>query len=318
MKTTQLIMFMALSFVLGLGVMALLRTDKESQKATSSNQSSSEIENKDKKTGSNSSTSNLISNAPSKPKNTPFKINEDLEDPEDEEPEGPEEAFAQLLNSPEARKLMKGFAGAMSRGADRMISSEVEKQKEKLGLSDDQAESIQGKLVSMVQDETKRFQSQLDDENRSFGEIMESQGEFWSQNEPKIDEIMKAELNDDQYALYEREQLVEKTNRVQRQATSELDRLNRTLELTEEQEDQVFGILVQKSSEYDESMAIEGISATLPESANAEDISKEDAIRSVLNADQTEKYNERLENGGFGRRGGWGRGQWNRRGGFGG
>ncbi|MEC9037182.1 MAG: hypothetical protein VX646_02860 [Verrucomicrobiota bacterium] len=318
MKTTQLIMFMALSFVLGLGVMALLRTDKESQKATSSNQSSSEIENKDKKTGSNSSTSNLISNVPSKPKNTPFKINEDLEDPEDEEPEGPEEAFAQLLNSPEARKLMKGFAGAMSRGADRMISSEVEKQKEKLGLSDDQAESIQGKLVSMVQDETKRFQSQLDDENRSFGEIMESQGEFWSQNEPKIDEIMKAELNDDQYALYEREQLVEKTNRVQRQATSELDRLNRTLELTEEQEDQVFGILVQKSSEYDESMAIEGISATLPESANAEDISKEDAIRSVLNADQTEKYNERLENGGFGRRGGWGRGQWNRRGGFGG
>ena len=318
MKTTQLIMFMALSFVLGLGVMALLRTDKESQKATSSNQSSSEIENKGKKTGSNSSTSNLISNVPSKPKNTPFKINEDLEDPEDEEPEGPEEAFAQLLNSPEARKLMKGFAGAMSRGADRMISSEVEKQKEKLGLSDDQAESIQGKLVSMVQDETKRFQSQLDDENRSFGEIMESQGEFWSQNEPKMDEIMKAELNDDQYALYEREQLVEKTTRVQRQATSELDRLNRTLELTEEQEDQVFGILVQKSSEYDESMAIEGISATLPESANAEDISKEDAIRSVLNVEQTEKYNERLENGGFGRRGGWGRGQWNRRGGFGG
>ncbi|MED5470602.1 MAG: hypothetical protein VX577_02570, partial [Verrucomicrobiota bacterium] len=87
MKTTQLIM-LALSFVLGLGVMALLRTDKESQKATSSNQSSSEIENKDKKTGSNSSTSNLISNVPSKPKNTPFKINED---PEDEEPEGPEE-----------------------------------------------------------------------------------------------------------------------------------------------------------------------------------------------------------------------------------
>ena len=88
--------------------------------------------------------------------------------------------------------------------------------------------------------------------------------------------------------------------------------------MTEEQEDQVFGILVQKSSEYDESMAIEGISATLPESANAEDISKEDAIRSVLNVEQTEKYNERLENGGFGRRGGWGRGQWNRRGGFGG
>ncbi|MEO1859570.1 MAG: hypothetical protein ABGZ19_06725 [Verrucomicrobiales bacterium] len=300
---------MALSFVLGLGVMALFKSDKDTENANSTKESSSENGNSSDKTSSNPSKSNLISNIPSKPKNTPFKINEETEDSEDEEPAGPEEAFAQLLNSPEARKLMKGFAGAMSQGADRMIASEIEKQKENLGLSDSQTESIKDKMVSMVKEETKRFQSQLDDENRSFGEIMESQGEFWSQNEPKINEIMKAELSDDQYATYEREQLVEKTERVQRQATSELDRINKTLELSEEQEDQVFGILVQKSSEYDESMAIEGIEASLPESANAEDITKEDAIRSVLNDGQTEKYNERLEKGGFGRRGQWGRGR---------
>jgi hypothetical protein len=309
MKTNQLIIFMALSFVLGLGVMALFKSDKDVGNANSTKESSSENGSSSDKTSSNSSKSNLISTVPSKPKNTPFKIIEETEDSEDEEPAGPEEAFAQLLNSPEARKLMKGFAGAMSQGADRMIASEIENQKEKLGLSDSQTESIKDKMVSMVKEETKRFQSQLDDEDRSFGEIMESQGEFWSQNEPKINEIMKAELTDDQYATYEREQLVEKTNRVQRQATSELDRLNKTLELSEEQEDQVFGILVQKSSQYDESMAIEGIEATLPESANAEDITKEDAIRSVLNTEQTEKYNERLEKGGFGRRGPWGRGR---------
>jgi hypothetical protein len=309
MKTNQLIMFMSLSFVLGLGVMALFRSDKDTENANSTKESSSENGNSSDKTSSNPSKSNLISNIPSKPKNTPFKINEEIEDSEGEEPAGPEEAFAQLLNSPEARKLMKGFAGAMSQGADRMIASEIEKQKENLGLSDSQTESIKDKMVSMVKEETKRFQSQLDDENRSFGEIMESQGEFWSQNEPKINEIMKAELSDDQYATYEREQLVEKTERVQRRATSELDRINKTLELSEEQEDQVFGILVQKSSEYDESMAIEGIEASLPESANAEDITKEDAIRSVLNDGQKEKYNERLEKGGFGRRGQWGRGR---------
>lgn len=289
--------------------MALFKSDKDVENANSTKESSSENGNSSDKTSSNSSKSNLISTVPSKPKNTPFKIIEETEDSEDEEPAGPEEAFAQLLNSPEARKLMKGFAGAMSQGADRMIASEIENQKEKLGLSDSQTESIKDKMVSMVKEETKRFQSQLDDEDRSFGEIMESQGEFWSQNEPKINEIMKAELTDDQYATYEREQLVEKTSRVQRQATSELDRLNKTLELSEEQEDQVFGILVQKSSQYDESMAIEGIEATLPESANAEDITKEDAIRSVLNTEQTEKYNERLEKGGFGRRGSWGRGR---------
>ena len=310
MKTTQLIMFMALSFVLGLGVMAIFKSDKDTGNVNSTKENTkSSDETSSNLSKPNPSKPNLISNVPSKPKNTPFKITEEAEDPEDEDPAGPEEAFAQLLNSPEARKLMKGFAGAMSQGADRMIASEIENQKEKLGLSDTQTESIKSKMVSMVKEETKRFQSQLDDENRSFGEIMESQGEFWSQNEPKINEIMRAELNDDQYATYEREQLVEKTSRVQRQATSELDRINKSLELSEEQEDQVFGILVQKSSEYDESMAIEGIEATLPESANAEDITKEDAIRSVLNAEQTEKYNERLEKGGFGRRGQWGRGR---------
>ena len=77
----------------------------------------------------------------------------------------------------------------------------------------------------------------------------------------------------------------------------------------------IFGILVQKSSQFDESMEIEGISAELPEAARSQDISKEDAIRSILNTDQLDKYNAKMESGGYGR--GRGRGPWGRRG-FGG
>ena len=61
---------------------------------------------------------------------------------------------------------MKGFAGAMSRGADRMIAAEMESQKEKLDLTDAQVDSIKEKMVTMIQEETKRFQSDLDDDNR--------------------------------------------------------------------------------------------------------------------------------------------------------
>ncbi len=111
--------------------MALFKSDKDIENANSIKENSSENGNSSDKTNSNSSKSNLISTVPSKPKNTPFKIIEETEDSEDEEPAGPEEAFAQLLNSPEARKLMKGFAGAMSQGADRMIASEIEKSKRK-------------------------------------------------------------------------------------------------------------------------------------------------------------------------------------------
>ena len=138
---------------------------------------------------------------------------------------------------------MKGFAGAMSRGADRMIAAEMESQKEKLNLSDAQVESIKGKMVAMIQDETKRFQSELDDKNRSFGEIMQSQGDFWENNEPKINALLKEELNEEQYAQYERNELIEKTESIQKRANWELERMD-SLDLSVEQEDQIFGILV--------------------------------------------------------------------------
>ncbi len=80
--------------------------------------------------------------------------------------------------------------------------------------------------------------------------------------------------------------------------------------MSEAQEDQVFGILVRQSDDYDESMAIEGIATDLPPAALAQDVSKEDAIRSVLTPEQTETYNSKVESGGFSRggRGRWGRG----------
>jgi hypothetical protein len=57
-------------------------------------------------------------------------------------------------------------------------------------------------------------------------------------------------------------------------------------------------------------MAIEGIETDLPAAALADDVTKEDAIRSVLSPEQTETYNAKVEDGGFSRggRGRWGRG----------
>ena len=313
MKLSQLILFMGLSFALGIGVMTIFQSNKESKKPAITENTDKDGTQKES-TKNNNSLSNLSSNLSNSPKTTKPKIVELDNEPEEDEPAGPEEAFAKLLNSPEARNLMKGFAGAMSKGADRMIAAEMESQKEKLNLSDAQVESIKGKMVAMIQDETKRFQSELDDKNRSFGEIMQSQGDFWENNEPKINALLKEELNEEQYAQYERNELIEKTESIQKRANWELERMD-SLDLSEEQEDQIFGILVQKSSQFDEAMEIEGISAELPEAARSQDVSKEDAIRSILNPDQLDKYNEKMESGGYGR--GRGRGPWGRRG-FGG
>ena len=309
MKLSQLAIFMGLSFALGIGVMAIFQSDDKNQKTASTEPPQKKVPQKTNDL-TNSSKTNIANGLSNSPKTTKPKIVEIENNDEDEEPAGPEEAFAKLLNSPEARSLMKGFAGAMSRGADRMIAAEMESQKEKLDLTDAQVDSIKEKMVTMIQEETKRFQSELDDDNRSFAEIMQSQGDFWEKNEPKINALLKEELTDEQFANYERNELVEKTEGIQRRANWELERMN-SLDLSEEQEDQIFGILVQKSSQFDEAMEIEGISAELPEAARSDEVSKEDAIRSILNPDQLEKYNERVEKGGFGRgrgRGSWGRG----------
>ena len=187
------------------------------------------------------------------------------------------------------------------------IGGEIEKYTTKLDLSEAQAASIKKRMVSMVQENTKQFQAALDDQTKTTQEIMESQGDFWRQNEANIEEMLQEELSEDQFAQFQTEQLIERTERVQRSADRELAAIDKKLELDESQEDQVFAILVRESPEFDESMAIEGVESTLPPAATADDVSKDDAIRSVLNPEQVETYNSTVESGGFTRRRGpWG------------
>ncbi len=230
---------------------------------------------------------------------------------DDDAPRSPEEQIAKLLDSPEARNLIKGFAGVMTARADRWVGAEVGKYKDTLGLSDGQVERITTRMTAMIQENTAKFQAELDDGTRTTQEIMESQGDVWQQNEEEIAEMLKEELTPDQYAQFEREQLVERVGRVQRRADRELEAIDEKVELDESQEDQVYSILVREAPEYDPAMEIEGVEATLPAEATAEDVSKEDAIRSVLTPEQLENYNAGVESGDFNprQRGGpWGGG----------
>ncbi|MGI9241693.1 MAG: hypothetical protein ACR2RV_12905 [Verrucomicrobiales bacterium] len=163
---------------------------------------------------------------------------------------------------------------------------------EKLGLSDEQVARLKARLTTQMKEQTDAFNAKLDDEDLSMQEIMEGQRDVMRGQEDVMAEILKEELDEDQFAEFEREQLVEKTQRVQRDSDRELSRLDSTLELTESQEDQVFGILVQTNSDYDGSMQIEGAETV---AVVGEDTVKEDAIRSVLDAEQTEKYNADIE-----------------------
>jgi len=311
MKTPQ-ILLIVLAFALGLGVMAAINSKKNganNNQDLSAGQATKAQEN----TGAEA--------PPAAPALKPQKQAEGLSAlPEpsantgDNDGQGedlnPEDAIAQIFNSPQARSLMKQFAGAMTQGADRWIEGAVGEYTEKLNLTDAQSGAIKARMASLMEESSQKFQSELDDDSRSMQEIMESQGDFWRNNEDEIEGILKEELSSEQFEKFERVQLEEDTESVQRRANWELGALDSALELSEAQEDQVFGILVRQSDDYDEAMAIEGIETDLPPAALADDVSKEDAIRSVLTPDQTETYNSKVESGGFSRggRGRWGRG----------
>jgi len=220
----------------------------------------------------------------------------DAETPEEDGETGgeqdPADALANLFNSKEARGFMKQMSVGFAKRGEQWIDQGIAEYTEKLGLSDAQVSSLRARLTQQMKEQTDTFTAKLDDENMSMQEIMQEQREVMRGQEDVMAEILEEELDADQFADFEREQLIEKTQRVQRDSDRELTRLDGKLELTESQEDQVFGILVQTNSDYDPSMQIEGAGSSL---SVGEDTAKEDAIRSVLDAEQTEKYNADIE-----------------------
>jgi len=216
------------------------------------------------------------------------------DEPEEEQNDDPASQFAKMMNSKEARSLMKQFSTAMSGRGENWIKQRVAGYKERYGLTDAQAESISTRLSHEMEKGTEQFSQALDNEGKSIGEIMESQRDSWSNQQGVVDEIMKDTLTEEQYAEHEREQLSQQAKQVQRRADWELNQLNRSLELDDSQQDQVFEILVRNSSGYDESMQIEGTNSTSNANAGA-DVTKEDAIRSVLTPEQSTNYETYLE-----------------------
>ena len=235
---------------------------------------------------------------------------------QNEEPSEPEEpdpaaAIAKLFNSKEARAAIKQFSSGMASRGEQWIDRGIAEYTDKLGLSEAQVASLKTRLSAQMNEQMEEFNKKLDNEDMSMQEIMMQQREVMMGQEDVMAEILKEELTPEQYEDFEREQLVEKTERVQRDSDRELARLDRDLDLTEAQEDQVFGILVQTNSDYDESMGIEGADANVTVD---DGVSKEEAIRSVLDDEQAAKYdasNQQREErrrawGGFGGNGGGG------------
>ncbi len=181
---------------------------------------------------------------------------DDPENGDGEESDDPLAQFAKIVNSKEARSLMKQFATAMAGQSSPWIKRELSRYTDTLGLTEEQVSALSEKMGAKASEMAEEFAEGLDDETKTVQEYMQEQGERWATRANEFDAIMQDTLTDEQFENYEQQQLVQRAEIIERQAERELNQLNESLDLTESQQDQVFGVLVQKSPLYDERMGI--------------------------------------------------------------
>ena len=103
-----------------------------------------------------------------------------------------------------------------------------------------------------------------------------------------IDEVMESFLEGEELTLYQEERISEKSTSVQEEANRGLTRLDRIVELDEQQQDEVFAILARGSSDYQAGeMAFDGMGS---DTSVLDRRARDEAIRGVMRPEQAEVF----------------------------
>ncbi len=109
-----------------------------------------------------------------------------------------------------------------------------------------------------------------------------------------FDRMMENILNNEQRQEFSQQRLEERGAIVQREADGKLNRLNNIVELSPQQQDQLFVLFAKSSKAYVSDLGIEGVEA-LPPQATANELS-DDAINQILDPQQAKLLQEERKN----------------------
>ncbi|MEZ5304566.1 MAG: hypothetical protein R3F11_28560, partial [Verrucomicrobiales bacterium] len=196
---------------------------------------------------------------------------------------------------PLLKKLTPIFAKARQNFGKRMIDDFVADAATKYGLSEAQQKELGDKLFAMSEEEAGRMEALLDKDQLNIADFAQQGrrgGEAWRD---RAGEVAKEVFTEDQYAAYEADQLRDRAAQLEERANNRVDSLSESLSLSEEQKDQVFGILVRSSPDFDPALAVEGAAGAANEGVAAEPPADQDeAILAVLDANQQETYRQQI------------------------
>ncbi len=191
----------------------------------------------------------------------------------------------------DAKPLIKSLSAAFQPRRDEMakrfIDDQVKKFAAKSKLTPEQEAAFRAHLESRDK-ENKAKWDQAIEKDAGMAELMAMGRGGQNLSPEKVqDEWAGANLTPDQAKEYQQARLTEKSEQITKTANFKMESLGQKLGLSETQKDQVFNILVQSDPQYDQSMRLEGVSATAP---LGEEVKRDEAIAAVLTPEQQQKY----------------------------
>lgn len=185
----------------------------------------------------------------------------------------------------DSRPLLNRMTPMFKEWMNRGIEQQVERIAGELGLDAGQKDALRAKLTGMGDAEMKKFTARLNDPNTPPDKLFQPQSSPFSPD--ILNATLKETLTPAQFSQYEKKQTEERVATLERQANSQVERLGTRLNLSEEQKDQMFGIMVKDS---DPSLQVE--TGTGADAGVAAGSDRDTAIRAILTPDQIKLYDE--------------------------
>ena len=171
------------------------------------------------------------------------------------------------------------------RDQKRQIDSMTGELSRKYNLSEAQQKSLKAWFERKSEEDAKAWTALVGRDGTTMEDLMRASRDI--RPDAGLDDFMDKTLSGDQLSEFKGQRAIEKSERVQKHADMQVERLDSVVQLDATQRDQVFGIVARTSPDYDPSMKLEGGAGEIGPAPGG---SSSQAILSVLRPEQRAAY----------------------------
>jgi hypothetical protein len=211
------------------------------------------------------------------------------EDLRDGKPVTPDDVFRAM--QPLMRDLNPLFSRMRLRDQERRIDSMTGELARKYSLNSSQQESLKIWLKQNAAEQGENFDRLMLQDGVRFEEFIEASRDI--RPDDGLEKFMEKTLVGEKLAAFKTDRMLERVERVQREADMKVTRLDDIVGLDDSQRGEVFGVMARGAPDFDPAMGFEGLGSDSAALTSGQ--SKQEAILAILRPDQREAYKAERE-----------------------